>query len=64
MKHKYLKSLVLASVVFGLNFQTQAQDKREVEQIRSKYDLTKLQQMKVNFQKITKTEKKTSYTNS
>jgi hypothetical protein len=57
MKHKYFKSVVLASVVFGLNFQAQAQDQREVEQIRSKYDLTKLQQMKGNFQKIAKTEK-------
>ncbi|CAM1350124.1 GEVED domain-containing protein [Tenacibaculum insulae] len=57
MKHKYLKGLVLASVVFGLNFQAQAQDKREVEQIRSKYDLTKLQKLKGNFQKIAKTEK-------
>ncbi|WBX71258.1 GEVED domain-containing protein [Tenacibaculum retecalamus] len=57
MKHKYLKGLVLASVVFGLNFQAQAQDKREVEQIRSKYNLTKLQKMKGDFQKIAKTEK-------
>ncbi|PKH49872.1 peptidase S8 [Tenacibaculum sp. Bg11-29] len=57
MKNKYFKSLVLASVVLGLNFQTQAQDKREVAQIRSKYNLTKLQEIKGNFQKITKTEK-------
>ena len=57
MKHRYFKSLVLASVVFGLNFQAQAQDEREVEQIRSKYDLAKLQKMKGNFQQIAKTEK-------
>ena len=57
MKHKYLKGLVLASVVFGLNFQTQAQDKREASQIRSKYDLTKLQKMKGNFHKIAKSQK-------
>ncbi|PKH49874.1 peptidase S8 [Tenacibaculum sp. Bg11-29] len=57
MKNKYLKSLVLASIVLGLNIQTQAQDKREVAQIRSKYNLTKLQEIKGNFQKITKTEK-------
>ena len=57
MNQKYLKGLVLAGVVFGLNFQAQAQDKKEVEQIRSKYNLTKLQQMKGNFQKIAKTEK-------
>ncbi|WP_275315112.1 GEVED domain-containing protein [Tenacibaculum bernardetii] len=57
MNHKYLKGLVLAGVVFGLNFQAQAQDKSEVQQIRSKYNLTKLQTMKGNFQKIAKTEK-------
>jgi hypothetical protein len=57
MKYKYFKSLVLASVILGSNFQTQAQGKKEVAQIRSKYNLTKLQKIKRNFQKITKTEK-------
>ncbi|WP_422089869.1 GEVED domain-containing protein [Tenacibaculum ovolyticum] len=57
MKNKYLKSLVLASVILGSNFQTQAQDKREVTQIRSNYNLTKLQQIKGNFERVTKTEK-------
>ncbi|PKH49873.1 peptidase S8 [Tenacibaculum sp. Bg11-29] len=57
MKYKYLKSLVLASVIWGSNFQTQAQDKREVAQIRSNYNLTKLQQIKGNFERVTKTEK-------
>ncbi len=58
MKHKYFKSLVVASAVFGLSFQAQAQDKSEVEKIRSKYDLSKLQQMKGNFQKNSNSEKK------
>ena len=57
MKNKYLKSLVLASVVLGLNYQTQAQDKNEVAQIRSKYNLTKLQEIKGNFERVAKTEK-------
>ena len=57
MKYKYLKSLVLASVILGSNFQTQAQDKREVAQIRSNYNLTKLQKIKGNFERVTKTEK-------
>ena len=57
MKHKYLKSLVLAGVVLGLNFQTQAQDKNEVAKIRSNYDLAKLQKIKGDFQKTSKREK-------
>ena len=57
MKHKYLKGIVVVGVALGLSFQTQAQDKIEVEQIRSKYDLTKLRRMKGNFQKKAKNEK-------
>ena len=57
MKHKYLKGIVVVGVALGLSFQTQAQDKIEVEQIRSKYDLTKLRRMKGNFQKKAKSEK-------
>ena len=57
MKNKYLRGIVFASVALGLSFQTQAQDKTEVEKIRSKYDLTKLQRMKGNFQKKAKNEK-------
>ncbi|WP_418649319.1 GEVED domain-containing protein [Tenacibaculum aestuariivivum] len=57
MNSKCLKGLVFVSFVFGLNFQIQAQNKNEVTQIRSKYDLTKLQQLEGRFQKIAKTEK-------
>ncbi|PKH49868.1 hypothetical protein CXF68_03760 [Tenacibaculum sp. Bg11-29] len=49
MKNKYLKSFVLASVVLGLNIQTQAQDKNEVAQICSRYNFTKLQETKGNL---------------
>ncbi|WBX73719.1 GEVED domain-containing protein [Tenacibaculum pacificus] len=58
MKYVYLKSLALASIVFGLNIQSQAQNKREVAKIRSTYNLTKLQEIKDNFQKTAIAEKK------
>ncbi|CAL2103797.1 conserved protein of unknown function precursor containing a type A C-terminal secretion signal. Putative S8 family peptidase [Tenacibaculum sp. 190130A14a] len=57
MKNKYFKSLVLAGAVVGFSFQAQAQNKREVDQIRSKYNLTKLESMKQNFQKKASEEK-------
>ncbi|WP_299105860.1 GEVED domain-containing protein [uncultured Tenacibaculum sp.] len=57
MKNKYFKSLVLAGAVVGLSFQAQAQNKQEVDQIRSKYNLTKLQSMKQDFARKASKEK-------
>ena len=57
MKHKYFKSLVLASAVFGLSIQAQAQDKEQVQKIRKEYDLVKLEKMKGDFQKKAISEK-------
>ncbi|CAL2106113.1 Por secretion system C-terminal sorting domain-containing protein [Tenacibaculum sp. 190524A02b] len=59
MKNKYLKAFVLSSVLLGTNYQTQAQNKKEVESIRKNYDLKKLQKMSHNFKEksIDKKEK-------
>ncbi|SEE01333.1 Por secretion system C-terminal sorting domain-containing protein [Tenacibaculum sp. MAR_2010_89] len=59
MKHKYFKSLVVTGALIGLSFQAQlqAQNKGEAEKIRSKYDLTKLNVMKQNFQENASNEK-------
>ncbi|WBX73720.1 GEVED domain-containing protein [Tenacibaculum pacificus] len=57
MKNKYIKGFVFVSLVLGLNFHIQAQSKKEVTQIRSKYNLTKLQQLEKSFQEVAKTEK-------
>jgi hypothetical protein len=57
MKNKYIKNVLLASAFIGFTYQAQAQNKTEVEQIRSKYDLVKLEKMKQTFQKTASAEK-------
>jgi chitodextrinase len=57
MKHKYFKSLVLTTAIFGLSFQAQAQDKEQVKKIRSQYNLVKLEAIKKRFQKTSTSEK-------
>ncbi|CAL2091446.1 conserved protein of unknown function precursor containing a T9SS type A C-terminal secretion signal. Putative S8 family peptidase [Tenacibaculum sp. 190524A02b] len=57
MRHKYLKSLVVASAFIGFTSQIQAQSKNEAQKIRSKYNLTKLRGMKQNFEKDASDEK-------
>ena len=58
MKHKYLSRLVLAGAIFGFGLQVNAQNLQEKEQIRSSYDLQKLESLRANFQKKNISEKR------
>ena len=58
MKQKYFKSIVLAGAILGLSFQAQAQNKREVEKIKSQYDLGKLQRIQKTLKAKEDSERK------
>ncbi|WP_420551989.1 GEVED domain-containing protein [Tenacibaculum aiptasiae] len=61
MKQKYFKSIVLAGAILGLGFQVQAQTKKDVEKIRSQYDLGKLQTIQKTLKAKEDSERKEAF---
>ncbi|WP_442264813.1 S8 family serine peptidase [Tenacibaculum sp. ZS6-P6] len=50
MKNNYLPKVLLFAGLLSFGLQSNAQSEKQIEQIRSKYDLTKLQSIKKNIQ--------------
>ncbi len=58
MKNMYFGKLMLPAALLAMTLQTQAQSKKEVQQIRNNYDLVKLEQLGQSFQAKAQQEKK------
>ncbi len=62
MKNNYFSKLLLFAVLLSFGLQTNAQSKKQIEQIRGKYDLSKLQKIEKSILKKENSQKKEAFT--